>query len=109
MRKLLKEEEIHPDSKIHPDSADVLLPVQRLMNCRTDRTLTAEHRHAVDHAVDPGSGGVILLKVQLELHKENGKTSGQRTKGGGGREVQGGATGTLSTYLHVKHSLIQFT
>lgn len=42
------------------------------MNGSTALTLTAEHRHAVDHAVDPGGGGVIPLKVQLELHEENG-------------------------------------
>lgn len=42
------------------------------MNRSTALTLTAEHRHAVDHAVDPGGGGVVPLKVQLELHEENG-------------------------------------
>lgn len=25
--------------------------------------------------MDPGGGGIILLKVQLELHKEHGDTS----------------------------------
>lgn len=69
------------DPSRHP--ADVLLPAQYVMSSSTDVSLTAEHCHAVDHAVDPGSGGVVLLKVQLELHEENGKTSGQRPGGGG--------------------------
>lgn len=42
---------------------------------------TTEHGDAVDQAVDPGGGGVILVKVQLELHKEHGNTSGDRDGG----------------------------
>lgn len=43
--------------------------------------LTTEHGGGVDQTVDPGCGGVILLKVQLELHKEHGHTSGYRDMG----------------------------
>lgn len=46
--------------------------------------LTEDHGHAVDHTVNPGSGGVILLEVLLEVHKENGNTSEHRDKRGEG-------------------------
>lgn len=48
-----------------------------LSNSESDG-FTTEHGDAVDQAVDPGGGGVILVKVQLELHKEHGNTSGDR-------------------------------
>lgn len=40
--------------------------------------LTTKHSGGVYQAVDPGSVGVILLKVHLELHKEHGDTSAYR-------------------------------
>lgn len=43
--------------------------------------LTTEHGGGVDQTVDPGGGGVIFLKVQLELHKEHGNTSEYRDGG----------------------------
>lgn len=48
-----------------------------------DAGLTTKHGGAVYQAVDPGSGGVILLKVRLELHKEHGDTSAYRDMGTG--------------------------
>lgn len=49
-----------------------------LLVCVAGRT--TEHGDAVDQTVDPGSGGIILFKVQLELHKEHGNTSGYRDR-----------------------------
>lgn len=43
--------------------------------------LTTEHGGGVDQTMDPGSGGIIPLKVQLELHKKHGNTSGYRDRG----------------------------
>lgn len=42
---------------------------------KSDACLTTEHGGAVDHTVDPSSGGVISLKVHLELHEEHGNAS----------------------------------
>lgn len=52
------------------------------MPSETGADLTTEHGGAVDQTVDPGGGGIILLKVQLELHEEHGNTSGYRDRGG---------------------------
>lgn len=40
--------------------------------------LTTQHGGGVNHTVDPSRGGVILLKVHLELHKKYGDASGWR-------------------------------
>lgn len=37
--------------------------------------LTTEESDRVNETVDPGGGGIIPLKVQLELNKEHGDTS----------------------------------
>lgn len=41
---------------------------------------TTKHGGGISQTVDPGSGGIIRLEVQLELHKEYGNTSGNEEK-----------------------------
>lgn len=77
----------HVHSYTFYDASSCAFPAAMIWPKMLGLILTEEHGHAVDHAVNPGGGEVILLEVLLELHEENGNTSEHRDKRGEGLVV----------------------